>query len=155
MTDSVDLEQDRQIAYLTEAMKRSAMVLEALGVIPDDDIMIPTELREPHYPIQFIDRANCPPYLLAGKMVEWKHGHWYDVDCPDPPFNPYWGLKGHPMEKIGIDLYVPADHDGYLHTTSDGRGDLHTETERAARAVEVKAASPIPNEEGFSEREVI
>ncbi len=155
MSELSEADQNRKIAQLEAAIRQGAKMLEAYGVIPDDDMMIPTELREPVYPVKHIDRANNPPYIIAGELVEWKYGHWYSVNCPTPPFNPYWGLHGHPSEKIGIDLYDPIKHDVFLEYATDDGGNVWAAEDRAARAAAVKAASPIPNENGWSDREVI
>ncbi len=131
-------------------------MLEAVGVIPDADMMMITELREQHYPIEHIDRANNPPYIVGGKLVEWKWNNWYAVDCPAPPFNPYWGLQTHLFEKIGIDLYDPTKHDAYLTYVTDDRHNEWTMQDRADRAAAVKAASPeFDSELGYIPREVI
>lgn len=157
MSDSVrDSDQDREIALLREQARRQAKLLEAVGVIPDADMMLITELKDPDYPIMHVDRANNPPYIVAGKLVEWKWNNWYAIDCPAPPFNPYWGLQGHIWEKIGIDYYDATKHDIFLTLVSDDRHEMWTMEDRADRAAAVKAASPdFDDQLGWIPREVI
>lgn len=151
-----DSDQDREIAQLKEQARRQALILEGMGVIPDADMMLITELREPEYPIMHIDRANNPPYIVGHELVEWKWNNWYAIDCPAPPFNPYWGLHGHRLEKIGIDYYDPTKHNDYLTYVTDDGHNIWTMEDRADRAAAVKAASAHFDEElGWIPREVI
>ncbi len=152
--DQHEMTQNQRIEMLEEQNRKLARVLEALDVIPDADMVLPTEWIEDRLvPVPWVDRATCPPYIVAGYLMERRGADLCRVDAPEMPFNPWWGINGHPKEGLGIDHYVAADHAGYLLPCSDERGDLISQAARAARAAAVKAADNIEiNDAGYTER---
>ncbi len=125
-----DATQDDDITVNKKVLVDLIAQVEALG---GGDVT-PTEWKEMAEPVPFTDRAVYPPYVLAGHLVAYIDGQWQCIchNVPKAPFNPHWGIEGHPEEGVGIAKYVPADHDQFILTFGET-----TQAERLARIQEV------------------
>lgn len=112
---SVDATQDEQIEMTQETVEKMLRWFEAQGgQMPD---LRPESWKEAEPgPIPYTDQAICHPYLFAGHLVKRSGGRYVDACCPAPeaPFNPYWGLDGHPNELIGIMKFSKKSHTEFI-----------------------------------------
>ncbi len=127
---SYDDDQDEIMSVNKKVIFDLIAQVEALG---GGDVT-PTEWVEATEPIPFSDTAVFPPYVIGGHLVAFKDNKWQCVchSSPPHPFNPFWGVEGHPDEGVGIDHYDAALHDAYILTFGET-----TKTERLARIQEV------------------
>ncbi len=104
--------------------------VEALG---GGDVT-PPEWIAAQEPIPFSDTAVFPPFVIGDHLVAYKDGKWQCVchDVPTPPFNPFWGVEGHPLEGVGISKYIPETHDQWILAFGET-----TKANRLARIAEV------------------
>ncbi len=125
-----DSEQDATVEINVKTLKALIQTVERFT----GENVTPTEWVVAAEPVPFTDQAVYPPYLVAGHLVEWKNGHWECVchDHPQAPFNPYWGVEGHPLELVGIQKYDAEKHAVYILSYGD-----REKPDRLARIAEV------------------
>ncbi len=109
-----DASQDELIQVNQETLNKLMKWMESSGDAPD---LRPQEWkdREPG-PIPFTDKSLTPVFLVSGHLVQWSKGRYVDACCPIPPapFNPYWGIKDHPNEGIGIMMFSKKKHTEFI-----------------------------------------
>ncbi len=125
-----DTSQDQNITVNKKVLEDLIQKVELLG----GGDATPTEWVAAEEPVPFSDQAVYPPYVVAGHLVAWKNGSWLCAchSYPAAPFNPWWGVKDHPNELVGIQKYNPEIHDDWIIQF----GDLE-KPDRLARIQEV------------------
>jgi len=109
-----DATQDSQIQMNQETMNKFLKWMADTGQSPDfrpDD----WKQSEPG-PIPYTDNALFPVFLINGHLVKRSGGRYVDAchEVPPAPFNPYWGLKDHTNERIGILAFDKKAHKPYI-----------------------------------------
>jgi len=116
-----------------ETLNKLMKALEAAGVAPD---LRPTEWKDAEPgPIPFTDKALSPVYLVGDHLVKYSKGRYVDACCPIPegPFNPFWGLKDHPNERIGILSFSAKKHTDFI--LDHGKNTKSIRLERIAEVI--------------------
>lgn len=138
MSDSeqthTDASQDSQIQLNQETLNKLMKWMEKQGDAPD---LRPQEWKDQEPgPIPFTDQALSPVWLVNGHLVKYSKGRYVDACCamPEPPFNPYWGIRDHPNERIGIMKFSKKKHEQFIYDYAE-----HTHSLRLERIAEVIA----------------
>jgi len=79
----------------------------------------PPQWAEINEPIPFSDPAVFPIYVYGGHLVD--DGGQGKIRClchdyPKAPFNPFWGIKNHPNELVGIEKFKAETHGDWILT---------------------------------------
>ncbi len=125
-----DSEQDATVEINVKTLKALIQTVERFT---GQDVT-PTEWIAAEEPVPFTDQAVYPPYVIAGHLVGYVNGQYQCIchDKPPQPFNPYWGVEGHPLELIGIRKYDAEKHSDFILTYGD-----REKPDRLARIAEV------------------
>lgn len=113
-----DQQQDDQLSEQDEMARRFAEWIKSQGG-PDIGL---ERWEKQDEPIPFSDTAVYPMYVHGGHLVD--DGAQGKLRCichqyPEAPFNPFWGIKNHKQERIGIEHYKSVDHETWIRGYAD------------------------------------